>query len=188
MGGFTRPRFRGLLGSVNPTNPAPLTNPSVLQALQQQMETLNANFAAATPNENYADAFFAYPVSFGSGLAPATSVQANITIQSDSDFEWLKSTYYANKHGATTPISADVDIPLTIQITDTGSGAQIFNIATPFQTVAGRQGLPFVNPVSRLFTKNSTINFSVANIDAADTYDNIFFVLLGRKIWNYQNA
>lgn len=180
---FIRPRFN-LSGT--PANPAPLTDANTIQALLQHIEQLNANFAAATPNQNYADAFFAYPVPFGSGLAPAASVQANLTIQSDSDFEWLKASYYANKHGAATPIASDVDVPLSIQITDTGSGATVFNSAAPIQTVAGRLGLPFVLPVSRLFTKNSTINLVVTNFDAADTYDNIFFVLSGRKIWNYQ--
>lgn len=168
------------------SNPQAMVNPQQLQQLMQTLQGLNANFASNAPGANYADAFFAYIASFGS-LAPATTAQVNLTIQSDSDFEWLKTSFYANKHGAATPISIAVDVPVTIQITDSGNGQQIFSAPTPFQTVAGDKGLPFVNPVSRLFVANSTIQLVATNFDAADTYDNITFVLLGRKIWKFGN-
>jgi hypothetical protein len=180
-----RNRFgRNMLAGTTPANPAPMTNQSQLSQLQAQLAVLNAQFAQNSPSANYADAFFAYVASFGS-LAPVTTAQVALVIQSDSDFEWLKTSYYTNKDGATTPIPSDVDVPLSIQITDSGNGQQIFSAPTPYQTVAGRSGLPFVNPVSRLFVANSTIQLVTTNFDAADTYDNITFVLLGRKIWKF---
>lgn len=123
-------------------------------------------------------------VSFGN-VAVSVTVTAPTILQLDADFEWMKSTYYAELHGFTAPLS-DASIPqLTLQIVQTGDGRQLFSAATPLSMIAGTGREPFVVPQLQRFKGGSTLSFSVTNLSSANVYDNVFFCMIGRKLYQY---
>ena len=120
-----------------------------------------------------------YTVNF-LALANGTSANSNINIESSSDFLWVKSMYFADIAAAAF-LNSTRPIPnVTVILTDTGSGRQLMNIATPVPAVFGIGSLPFILPRPRLFNANSNINVAVANFDAAVTY-NLRLTFMGIK-------
>src|SRR5262245_3653167 len=102
-----------------------------------------------------------------------TAVAGNDTqqviIQDDSDFELLALMYHFTLANAAF-LSGTRPIPnWTVQITDTGSGAALFNVPVPLDSIAvnGESGSPRPLPASRYFRRNSTIQIQVFNFDAA---------------------
>ena len=123
--------------------------------------------------------FFVYEIDFSS-LANGTNDTGNIDIQADSDFIVQKLTYFADIAAAVQTDSSRV-IPLaTVQITDTGSGRNLFNNAVPIPSIFGTGQIPFILPMPKLFLARSTVNFTVANFSLASTY-NIRLSLIGYK-------
>lgn len=132
----------------------------------------------------YTDDFFIYPIAMGN-LAPAAIFNGNIQIQADSDFEWIESTVSGSQHGAATPLQDNEQLPISVQIVDSGSGRQLFNGPVPVMGFAGNGKQPYILPVPRKFMARSTINIFATNYDAASTYDNIFLNFIGRKIFKF---
>jgi hypothetical protein len=133
------------------------------------------------PEVQYTEDLFVYAVDFPL-LAANGSVDANIQIEADSYFKWIKGTYFAYVDGtdpestsATRPIP-----PVTIQITDSGSGRQLFNIPIFVSTIFGVGELPMINPLPRIFKPRSNISFSAQNLSAADDW-RISLQLIGVK-------
>lgn len=130
----------------------------------------------------YEDDYF-YTVPFGN-LAPGiTSATQTIVIQAESKFEWLKSSVYGNLHGATAPFQTTDQIETTIFITDSGSGRQLMSVPVPVMSIAGDGQLPNILPVGRIFQPNATISAVMANFSTANTWDNLYFTFIGRKIF-----
>ncbi len=117
-------------------------------------------------------------------IASAATANTQITIQADSDFEWDYTTVYGEINGATaSPLPDNIDIPISVLITDGGSGRQLFNQAIPVTTLAGLGREPYILPQKRIFMGKSTVNFSFLNFGAA-TVNNFFLTLHGRKIFS----
>lgn len=135
------------------------------------------------PQVQYVEDFFVYTVSF-LALANGATALGNIQIQADSDFKWIKSTYQADIAAAAYTESSQPIPNATLQIVDSGSGRQLFFNATPIETVFGRGQLPFILPIPRVFRARSNIQLTVANFDAAETY-NIRLALIGMKVFKY---
>jgi hypothetical protein len=145
--------------------------------------------SAATPPNPHApdnDAvvatdFFVYHVSIA-GLQSATATTESINIQADSDFELQNLTYFATEDNADQTASSRI-IPLVdLQITDTGSGRQLFQKALPLINVFGTGELPFILPRPKIFRAKTQISLSLANFNATSTYD-IELSFIGRKIF-----
>jgi hypothetical protein len=134
----------------------------------------------------FAQDFFIYQALFGSFTTNAVA-QANIQIQSDSDFEWIESTFYGNMRGATAPFLDNALIPVNIQMVDSGSSRQLFSAAIPLTTFAGTGKQPFILPVSRLFKAYSNIQLSASSFDGTNTYDNVSLNMIGRKLFLSNN-
>jgi len=134
--------------------------------------------------QKYGDDFYAYPASFGN-IAPGGTAAFNVQIQQDAAFEWIESTAYGNLHGAATPLQDNELLPLTIQITDSGSGRSLFFSPVPIGTVSGTGKQPFILPVSKVFVPLATINCVVTSFDAASTFDNIWYIFIGRRVFPY---
>ena len=142
-----------------------------------------------TQGQKFTSDYFVY----GVGPAPngiignlAANAQANsqINIQADSDFEWDYSTVYAEIAGATLTTAFDnIDIPVTVLITDGGSGRQLFNQPIPITTLCGLGRLAYVLPQKRIFMGKSTVNFFFTNLSAT-AINNLMFSLHGRKIFS----
>lgn len=136
----------------------------------------------------YTDDYFNYNVGPGvngvaGNLAAAAVANQSFTIQADSNFEWIYSTWYAEKNGETTPGSDAILVPINIQITDGGSGRMLFSQPIPMSSIAGLGREPYFLPKKRIFMGKSTVTLFFQNF-GADTWNNISFTLHGRKIFD----
>ena len=125
--------------------------------------------------------FYAYTVSF-TALASGASATGSINIEADSSFVAVKLSYSADIAAAAQTDSSRVIPLVTLQLTDTGSGRNLINQATPIPNLFGTGQIPFILPIAREFKANSTLNFAVTNYDAASTY-NLYLTLSGQKIF-----
>ena len=117
-------------------------------------------------------------------MAGAAVANSQITIQADSDFEWDYTSIYAEINDATLTTAFDnIDIPITVQITDGGSGRQLFNQPIPVTSLAGLGRQPYILPQKRIFMGKSTVNFFFTNLSGTQI-NNIMLSLHGRKIFS----
>jgi hypothetical protein len=126
------------------------------------------------PDNIYRD-FFTY-VARVSALAPASSQSVNITIDSDAAFTLVKICMFANV--------ADNDEPhplVRVSIQDTGSGRNLQSAPIPVYSYAGTGQLPFILPIPKLFSANTTVRFTFDNYSSAVTYANVELALQGYK-------
>ena len=136
---------------------------------------------AMSPGRKFTEDFFTYQFAIAS-LAAATTATASITIQADSDFDWIMTTSSANIDGGSTPWSDAIIIPITVIITDSGSGRQLMSAGIPIAGLAGTGKQPFILPIRRRFKALSSVTGVFTNYSASQ-YDNIFLNLIGRKIF-----
>jgi hypothetical protein len=113
-----------------------------------------------------------YTASFPASILTAGAVvPINIAIESQCHFVAM----YANLTTyAAGPIVATATSPLKVQLTDTGSGRQLFDQAAPVQNVlggvaaaAGQGNLPFVFPEPWLIRAGGTATVTLTNFGAA---------------------
>jgi hypothetical protein len=127
--------------------------------------------------------FFVYAVNFLSltaGSARSTSIQ----IQADSDFELQKLSVFADILAAQQTASTRVLPLVTIQITDTGTGRQLFNQPVAVPALFGDGQIPFILPTTKVFSRNASVTFDVVNFAAGTDY-NLRLNLIGSKIFEY---
>lgn len=136
--------------------------------------------------ETFAADLFTYPVSFGS-VASTKQSSPTIQIQADSYFEWFKSTWSGNKNGAAEPWPDNIDGAFTLQITDTGTGVQLFNQPMVISGIAGTGREPFILPQPRLFNPNSAVTFALTSFSGS-TWDNLYFNMIGRKLFKLSGS
>lgn len=129
---------------------------------------------------NQIEDFFVYEVDFPT-LAGLTTANGNINIEASSDFRWIKACYFADIALGVQTDSTRVIPLVTVLITDSGSGNQLSNIAMPVPSLFGTGQIPFILPVSRIFTARSAIQITVANFSAT-TY-NLRLSFIGAKIF-----
>lgn len=127
--------------------------------------------------------FFSFTISFAS-LAAGASTDGQIQIQSDSDFKLQKWTYFADIGGAAQTESSRVLPLITMQVTDQGSGRQLFSAPEAIPAIMGDGRIPFILPTTKVFAAKSTILFTVANFSVGTTY-NLRLMLIGAKIFRY---
>lgn len=139
------------------------------------------NPQTGAPRVQYTEDFFTYTIDFAA-LANGTTQNDSIQIQADSNFKWLKSTYYADINNAAFQDQTRPIPNVTIQIIDTGSGRQLIDNPTPIQNIFGTGLLPFIMPIPRIFKARSSIAITVANFDAAVDY-NLRLAFIGTKIY-----
>lgn len=127
--------------------------------------------------------FAVYAANFTSQAAGASNEQT-IQILADSHFELQKLSFFTDLAGAAQTQSSRV-LPLqTIQITDTGTGEQLFNIPVPIPAIMGDGQIPFILPTTRVFDPSAAIIVSLTNYSAATAYLTRI-LLIGAKIYKY---
>ena len=145
----------------------------------------------ATYQRQTREDFTVYELDFVTGglgtIAPAATANGAIQIQADSAFKWIKASYYATIANAAFVQSTQPIPSLTIQVTDSGSGRQLFSAPMPIANVFGFGYLPFILPIPRIFLPRSSIAVSVTNFDAAVTY-NLRLSFIGTKIFQLSGA
>jgi hypothetical protein len=130
-----------------------------------------------------AEDFFVYLVSIGN-LAAAAAAIGNVQIQADADFEWQMTSFFAVEHGAVAGQMLDtVQIPITVQITDSGTSRMLLSAPVPLSMIAGIGRQPFILPVPRIFQSKSNIQVTFLNFGAA-AYDYVNLAFIGRKIFD----
>lgn len=160
-------------------------NPRGISGVQQFPQWQNRQ------GQKFTSDYYIYGVGPGTNGAMgtmATSSTANsvITIQADSDFEWDYTTVYGEIDGATaSPLPDNIDIPISVLISDGGSGRQLFNQPIPVTSLAGLGREPYILPQKRIFMGKSTVNFFFTNFSATIQVDNFFLSLHGRKIFSF---
>ena len=123
-----------------------------------------------------------YVYSFNvASLAAGASAQDTINIDSDSNFHWVKGSFFAAIASATQTDSSRVLPLINLQLTDTGSGRQFFDNPIPITTFFGTGEIPFILPLEQIFSSNSTIKADFTSFDAAATYTDIELSLIGFK-------
>ena len=103
------------------------------------------------------------------------SVSLSIQIEADSDFEILKRMCYVGNVLNTTAL-------LTVQMTDTGSGRNLFNTPVIISNAFGTAQFPFIMQQTKIFSARSVIALTVANLGDADV-PNCQLTFSGRKIF-----
>jgi len=147
--------------------------------MSKHMRAPQAAFASG--EREFAKDFYTYQSEITS-IAAGANASDNINIQADSDFILYKLSFFADIGAAGQTADTRVLPLVTIQITDTGSGRQVFDGPLPIPAIFGDGQLPFILPSPRRFAANSTIALSYANYDAADTYQ-LFLAFVGLKIY-----
>jgi hypothetical protein len=109
-----------------------------------------------------------------------TPVPVDATISGDYLFAAKYITFFASQQAnIVTPVAAP---PLTILIEDEGSNRKLSNSPVHIMAYAGTGQLPFPMPIAKLFSANSSITVTAANLDTVNGY-NLWFVLHGLKIF-----
>lgn len=122
--------------------------------------------------------YAAYSATADSIAGGATSVD-QVDILADSDFMIQKITYavYDAADGA---LVADPN--LTVYLTDTGSGRNIFDNPLPISAIAGTGELPFIPPTAKLLKAKSSLTVTFVNRGNTSVY-NVALVLHGTKYY-----
>lgn len=115
-----------------------------------------------------AETFFVYQTAPIVTAASGTS-SAVIQIQADSVFEVIRVCFLTFQ-GAL--FVAQVAPPILVQVSDTSSGANLFDSPIPIHTLAygGGGGDPFDIPSSRFFAPNASLTVFLTNLDSANAY------------------
>ena len=117
---------------------------------------------------------------FTNSLANNTSGTATTQIQADSTFllQYLTGVLIPTDGSG---ILAIATANAQIQITDTSSGATLFDVPLYVGNVLGTGQLPFVSPVARLFPANSALQLTLQNNTGKTIVAQ--FALLGQKLY-----
>lgn len=126
------------------------------------------------------DALFVYP--FPTLTIPASSQQsATVQIQGDSVFELMRLAFLCFQGAG---VAQQQLPPLLLQLSDTGSGANLFSAPIPLFNIAyGGAGLgPFDVPSARFLAPNAAITATINNLDAGNAYT-VVLNMQGRKLF-----
>lgn len=114
--------------------------------------------------------WYVYNVQF-LALAPTNQATQNVAVEADANFVLVKLSGFADIAAAAQTYNTRVVPLVTLQITDTGSGRNLFNGNTAWSNVVGWGEIPYILPIRRKWKANSTIRVQVTNFDAAATYN-----------------
>lgn len=133
------------------------------------------------PIQPFAKDFFVYEADVAALVAGATTT-VSFVIQADSAFMLQKMSLHADVAGAAQDLDS-MTIPLcTIQITDTGSGRNLFNQPVPVSAVFGYPGQPFILPIPKEFAPNATVALTFTNYSDSTDY-NLRASFIGTKLF-----
>lgn len=125
--------------------------------------------------------FYVHTVTSLALVAGATDA-ITVNIEADAHFLLQKMSYMADITAAGQTDSSRVLPLVTMQITDTGSGRQMFDDFVPIPALMGTGAIPFILPTPHKFVANSTFTVQLINYDAANPY-NLRLAFAGVKVW-----
>lgn len=113
-------------------------------------------------------------------LAANAQLTATVSVQDDADFMVICNVAVVTQDDNTTFLA---NRPLTVEITDSGSGRNLQNVVQHFDNVFGTVQLPAYLPLPALFKRGSSVATTVTNLDLANDL-HIYFAYVGFKIFN----
>jgi hypothetical protein len=138
------------------------------------------------PDDQYIEDWWVEAVNIAT-LAAGATVNSNIQVQADSAFKLVKLGMVADLAGVTfTESTAPVPL-ITLQITDTGSGRNLFSAPVALKALFGNGQLPHILPVPRLFLPRSNISLQFTNYAAAQTYS-VRMAFEGTKVFKLNGS
>jgi hypothetical protein len=152
------------------------------QPLNQAHMGQNSGASVANGGASIAKDFYIYEEDFDS-VANGQSGTGNIAIQADSDFVIQKLSYFADIGGAAQTADNRVIPLMTVQLTDTGSGRQLFEEPVSIPALFGTGELPFILPTPKVLPARSTFQVDVANFSDSTTY-RLRLSFIGYKLFN----
>jgi hypothetical protein len=156
-------QFQRLSHAATLGNAAPMVSPQIPEQFIEDWWIETVNIAALAQN----------------GVA-----NSSIQVQADSAFKLMKLGLVTDIAGAAITEST-LPIPLvTLQITDTGSGRNLFSNPVALGALFGHGRLPHILPVPRLFLPRSNIQLQFTNYSGgAGTTYNLRMALEGTKVF-----
>ena len=115
-------------------------------------------------------------------IAAGATVAASIQIEADSDFEILKRLVFFTNETYADNISLFNAMPVTVQLTDTGSGRNLFNQPVLLSNAFGTAQFPYILQQTKIFSARSVIGITVTNLSTEDIA-NLQLSFAGRKIF-----
>lgn len=118
-------------------------------------------------------------------IAPAATAQAGFQVDASAAFMAIAAVAFADNAAAAQEQATRILPLVTIAIKDGGSGRDWQDRALPVPMVAGDGQFPYFFPEPRLIEPNSSITAQFTNYDAAVTYTNLYYTLIGYQIFKY---
>lgn len=131
--------------------------------------------------QNTVKEYFAYTTAF-EPLAASQTASRSITIQSDTDFILLYATMVATTDDNLTPLPFR---PALVQMRDGSDAADLFQTPTHVENVFGDAMQPGIFAVPYIFTRNSSIQVVLQNLEANDRIYRLAFH--GFRSWPNSN-
>ena len=103
-------------------------------------------------------------------------------IDQSAYFVWCKTTYFATIANASTLDGTRIIPNVTVQLTDSGSQRQLFDIPQTISNIAGFGGIPQILEQPYLFKPNSNISGRFVSYEAAVTLTNLYLTLIGYRV------
>lgn len=129
--------------------------------------------------------FYVYSTTF-TNIADGAAGTNAINIQADSDFRLEKITYHNINNQVLNPapaIGGTIEPRFTIQITDTGSGRNIFDNPIPVAAIFGIGTVPFILGTPKIFAARSTITVIVTSYDVMGFTNTLRLAFIGTKLF-----
>lgn len=114
-------------------------------------------------------------------LLPGQSSTAVVNIEQDSAFEAVQFTSTASNNASDVSFGERANI--SVQITDSAAGRNLFNEPVPMGLVSGSGKFGYILPTPRRFMPKGSIIMTFQNYDTAITYKDIQFNMVGRKLY-----
>ena len=151
----------------------PQTAPKIAQALRSTPRALAQRF----------EMFYSYTLSSALTVAKAATQASQLTTQADYDFA-VYALGILIYDQATSAVILPANSTATVQINDTGAGANWFSNPVGVSTVFGSAQLPFQMPVIRIVARTATLSFSFTNLaDGTSATGALYLpVLIGTKL------
>jgi len=128
--------------------------------------------------------FFSYNDDY-TPLGAGATLPQSIQIQNDSDFLIMAGVFVMTTTDNTTTFFANA--PVTVQITDSGSGRNIMNKATHINNLFGSATLPAIWPFPKLIPAGATLTTTLVNLDGANAR-NVRIAYWGFKIFAFEES
>ncbi|MEE9119411.1 MAG: hypothetical protein V3U02_12570 [Calditrichia bacterium] len=127
--------------------------------------------------------FYVYSTLF-TDVADGAAVTNTINIQADSDFRIEKITQYTIDSQVITPIKTNEIVPrFTVQLTDTGSGRNIFDNPIRVGGLFGSGQVPFILGTPKIIAARSTLAIIVTSFDVMGNTNTIQLCFIGTKLF-----